>query len=141
MEYTSGKEYREKRRKALNLPSGDTMIIRKLSSMSLAKLFTILGIADKVTEDMTNEEVSALIEKVRDEVKPEAGSEIVNLILTKGVAKPRIVLEDTDNDEELCIEDIDPIDFEPLLTGIMNFVGATQEASEERDFPVEEPIG
>lgn len=141
MEATSAKAYREKRRKSLPLPSGDVFVIRKLGSLALAEVFRILGIADKFTEDTTEDQYQDFIEEARATATVEQAAELIHLILTKGVAKPKIVLEDTESDDELYIEDIDPLDFDTLFNGILNFIGATAEASQEREFPGEQPPG
>lgn len=120
-EITLASEYRAKQRKIVTLPSGFTFEIRKMSPLVFAKMFDVLGYEANVSKEQTE---SIIKEKLE---------EILKLIIPNCVVKPKISLEPTDDEEVLCLEDLEMDDFYTLLDEISNFSGLSEDDMKERE--------
>jgi len=119
LEVTSADEYRARQRKIVTLPSGFVFEIRKMSPLTFAEMFELVGASP-------NDPQGVAEEKVRENVY-----EILKLVIPKCVVSPKISLEATDEDV-LALEDLDMDDFFALLDEISTFSGLGAEDMEER---------
>jgi len=130
-----GRSYREKRRKTVIAPSGDEFTIRKPGARALTKLFKgssgSVVLPEDVEEMLSEEGMKKMAEEVIDK---QSAEEIVNstdeLIMTS-VISPKVVPNETDNDDELWIGDIDMADYFFLSKEIAEFAGVTSEKLSE----------
>lgn len=120
-EVTSAKAYRERQRKIVTLPSGFVFEIKKMSPLTFTKMFELIGVGTDVTGERAEEMVK---EKLYD---------VLKLIIPECVVNPKIVLESTDDEDALALEDLEMDDFFALLNEISEFSGLGEESIKDRD--------
>lgn len=131
---TSGAEYRAKRRKLITLPSGDRFLLKKPGKTALVELMDIFGTqigASELTE-LDYETVMADAEK--EKLSSEQLARLIDVLFINCVLEPKIVFELTDNDDEVWIEEIDPIDTIDLLKQLFEWIDLSPERIKETFF-------
>lgn len=130
-----GRAYREKRRKTVEAPSGDKFTIRKPGARAFTRLFEISGETGEMPEDIEyalSEE--GLREGAKDILSERSPDELVtsmDALILECVIDPKIVADETNNDDELWIEEIDMLDYFFLFREITEFAGVTPEKLRE----------
>ena len=123
---TSASEYRKGKRTVVELPSGATFEIRKLSPLAFGELLNFI----EVREGATEEETTA---KVRGEIV-----NIMKTIIPQCIVTPKIVFDANMTEKEMDkkniidFADLDLNDVFVLLDAVYEFSGLTEEAAEER---------
>ena len=114
---TSPKEYLKGQRKKITLPSGAVFEIRKLSPIAFGEILKITG--PETARDMDD--------VIRDKIV-----DIMKVIVPRCVVKPKITLEETDDEDKLSLEDLEMQDVFALLDEVYAFSGLSTEDTEER---------
>lgn len=131
---TSGAEYRAKRRKVITLPSGDKFLLKKPGKTALVELMDIFGTqigTDELTE-LDYESMMADAEK--EKLSSEQLARLIDVLFVHCILKPKIVFELTDDDNEVWIEEIDPIDTIDLLKQLFEWIDLSPERIKETFF-------
>lgn len=130
-----GRAYREKRRKDVTAPSGDIYTIRKPGARALTKLFK--GSSEKVVlpedidEMLSDESMKEMAEEIIDKQSAEEIIASTDELIIACVINPKIVADETDDDDELWIGDVDIADYFFLSKEIAEFAGVTTEKLRE----------
>lgn len=127
-----GKAYRDKRRKEVTAPSGDVYTIRKPGARAFTKQFKdTIGTAE-VPEDieyaLSEEGMKEAEETVKKELKERTPEELItsmDALILDCVVDPKVVEHETDDDNELWVQDIDLPDYFFLFREITEFAGVT----------------
>ena len=114
---TSPKEYLKGQRKKITLPSGAVFEIRKLSPIAFGEILKITG--PETARDMDD--------VIRDKIV-----DIMKIIVPRCVVKPKITLEETDDEDSLSLEDLEMQDVFALLDEVYAFSGLSTEDTKER---------
>lgn len=125
---SSGSDYRKGKRQVIELPSGFKFLIKKPSGKNLTKL---LNVFEGELTDMGQEHIKELLKNMGTEQI----TEFIDTIMTSCVLQPKIVDHDTENDNEVWIEDIDAEDYVKLFEAVMKFSQMTEGGLEEVSFP------
>ena len=125
-EISSGDDYRKDRVKDFALPSGHTFRIRKPGKVILNKLMEIMNIQ---VDPENPPDVEAF-----DAVDTETTAKLLDVILFSCVVKPKIVIEYTEEKDELWLEDLDPIDAIAIVSEVMYWSDLTKEKIDEALF-------
>lgn len=125
---SSGSEYRKGKRQVVTLPSGFKFLIKKPSGKNLTKL---LNVFEGELTDMSQEHIKELLKNMGTEQI----TEFIDTIMTNCVLRPKIVDHETDNDNEVWIEDIDAEDYVKIFEAVMKFSGVTEGGLDEASFP------
>jgi len=121
--FTTPAEYREKSRKSVELPSGATFEIRKISPLVYSEILEKIGV--KPLEADNPEAENIIRERILD---------VMKYAIPKCVVRPRIAISPDVNDESvLDFDDLDLGDVRVLLDVVYEFSGLTPEANEERE--------
>jgi len=138
---TSGSEYRAKRRKLITLSSGDKFLLKKPGKTALVELMDIFD--TKIDADrITDLDYEIMIEKSKEnQLSSEQLARLIDVLFTHCVLSPKIVFELTDNDNEIWIEEIDPIDTINLLTQLFEWIDLSPERIKETFFRGGQSIG
>ena len=130
-----GRAYREKRRKTLVAPSGDEFVIRKPGAKTYTRQFKGYREPSDLPEDieyaLTDE---GMRESAREALSERSSDELIasmDALIIECVVNPKVVEHETDNDDELWIEEIEMGDYFFLFTEITEFAGVTPEKLRE----------
>ena len=136
-----GRAYRDARRITVEAPSGAEFTIRKPSARATTKLLKSYSDTSKLPESIEDIEYMLSDEgmkeaakealKERSPEKLEETIETMDALIFNCVVDPKIVAEETDNDDELWVEDIDMPDYFFLSKEIMKLAGVTIEKLRE----------
>lgn len=107
-------------RKEVEAPSGYTFTIRQIPTRVYSKLTKISKKRKKLNEKISEDEV------------PEDIIELMDVVLTSCVVKPRITLDPSDTDA-LHIDDVLVEDGVFLIDAVYEYTGVNKEAMEEID--------
>ena len=125
---TSAEVYTQSNRLALELPSGFTIIIRKVPPELLPELTK--GYDERLAQDW---------DKLSREDRAAAIRSVINTltrIVPAVCVEPRVVIKDADPKTEIMFVDIDINDLMAIFTGCFKFSGLSEEEAAERtDFP------
>lgn len=141
MEGTTGASYREKRRKYIELSQGDRFLIRRPGRKALSEMLEIFGIKiskDAAAESLLEDEVR---KKVAENLSEEQVARFIDIVLGQCVVKPKIVFVETEAEDELWIEDVDPEDIMTIFIEVLTFLGIDPEVLEELSFRGKESSG
>jgi len=67
------------------------------------------------------------LESASIEMTPEMTAKIMDVVLEKCIVAPKIVLSETDKDDELWLGDLDPLDGMELMMEILQGSGLTKD--------------
>jgi len=115
------KEYVEKTRKDITLPSGLPVTIRKLPPRLLFKLFSALPVGKTAKEIADTPVLREQFPRLVEEMLPAC------------FVKPKVTLEPTEKDGELYIDDMYPDDVFFAIEAIFRHSGITAERLKERE--------
>jgi len=138
---TSGSEYRAKRRKLITLPSGDKFLLKKPGKTALVELMDIFGTQVAADEIADLDYESVVEESKKTPLSSEQLAHLIDILFTHCVLRPKIVFELTDNDNEVWIEEIDPIDTINLLSQLFEWIDLSPERIKETFFRVGQSAG
>lgn len=138
---TSGAEYRAKRRKIITLSSGDKLLLKKPGKTALVELMDIFGTQIAVGELTELDYESVIAEAEKSPLSSEQLARLIDVLFIHCIMKPKIVFEITDDDNELWIEEIDPIDTIDLLGQLFEWIDLSSERIKETFFRSEQPSG
>jgi len=131
-EYRKCLEDKRRARKDIKLPSGHTFEIRKVSLLTFSKIFKgKMNLLDEIAEQQ-NDEVK-LLELLRTKEVAEMFSE--------AITKPKIVVGEAQDEEELSAKDIDDMDLIVLFNSIIIFNDLDKYTAEKLGFFREESTG
>jgi len=122
----TGREYRERKRnrekeKDFALSDGTIIRIRKPDRYTLTSLMSIMEVPVDPEKDNVNLEDASI------EMTPEMTAKIMDVVLEKCIVAPKIVLSETDKDDELWLGDLDPLDGMELMMEILQWSGLTKD--------------
>ena len=133
-----GKAYRESRRKTVVAPSGDEFVIRKPSARAINKLFASSGEPLEMPEDieyaLSDEGLREAAEAAKKQRTPEEIEELItstDALLIECVVEPKVVADETEDDDELWVAEIDMPDYFFLYKEITELAGVTLEKLRE----------
>jgi len=119
----SAEEYRKLTTKVVKAPSGFEFMIKKLSLKATNRIFQLLGLRETTIDTKTLQEDPELRKNL---------AQVIDIVLTDAVVKPRIVLNVVNPNEELSIVEITYEDGLSLFTEILDFSGLSPEKASER---------
>ncbi len=138
---TSGAEYRAKRRKLITLPSGDKFLLKKPGKTALVELMKILG-AQVAAENVKDLDFESMVEASKEvQLSTEQLASLIDLLFAHCVLRPKIVFEYTEEDDEIWIEEIDPIDTTYLFQEIFVWINLSPESVKDTFFRGRQPPG
>jgi len=130
-----GRSYREKRRKVVVAPSGDEFTIRKPGARTYTRQFKSANEMSELPEDiedmLTDERLEETAKEVMKQQSPEEMLTSMDTLILACVVSPKVVDHETDNDDELWIQEIDMADYFFLFKEITEFSGVTAEKLRE----------
>lgn len=133
-----GREYREKRRREVTAPSGDVYTIRKPGARAFTRQFKDSVGAAKIPDDiehaLSDEGIKEAEEAVKKDLKERSPEELVDSmdeLILACVVDPKVVEHETDDVNELWIQEIDLPDYFFLFREITDFAGVTTEKIRE----------
>ncbi len=131
---TSGNEYRAKRRKIIELPSGDKFWLKKPGKTALVELMDLFDL--NTSADVTELDYDTVMEEAKKKVlSTEELAHLIDVLFVHCVLRPKIVLEYTENDDEIWIEEIDPMDTAALFRELFEWIGFAPEKVKDTFFP------
>ena len=123
---TSASEYRKGKRHVVELPSGATFEIRKLSPLAFGELLNFIEVREGATEEETTARVRSEIVNIMKTIIPQC---IVNPTIA---FEPDMTEEEMDEKNVIDFADLDLNDVFVLLDAVYEFSGLTEEAAQER---------
>jgi len=123
---SSGTEYRKDRIKDFELPSGHTFRIRKPGKAIINQLMEIMQVQIDPENPPTADDFEV--------VDVETTAKLLDIVLFSCVVKPKIVTYYTESDDELWLEDVDPIDAIAIVSEVMYWSDLTKEKIDEALF-------
>jgi len=126
MEITKAEDYIKTRRKHVELPSGATFRIRKIS----ANDFLDVGETPQFFVSMKEKARTAKsTEELLKKLTPDESAKtfrFMNKVVCSGVVEPTIVESDSTDSSEISINDVDDLDKKALFDEIIRFSGMTE---------------
>lgn len=117
---TPAEEFKRENRKIYQLPSGKSVLIRKLKPTDFVEFVTE---AEKLKE---LNKVELLQQAAENPAVFSFGIRAAEVIICKGVLEPKVSIADSLHDvadDEIHISDLNDEDLESLITGILQFSG------------------
>ena len=119
-EIVSARAYKSTKKKIVTLPSGFKFEIRKVPPSVYGDILAILDVSNVGPNEATTLSQKHLVD-------------ILKIIIPRCVVRPKIVVECTDDEDVLCLDDLDYADGFALLDHIYEFSGITAEAAKNRE--------
>ncbi|RJQ26332.1 MAG: hypothetical protein C4589_09860 [Peptococcaceae bacterium] len=117
---TSAEDFKRENRKVYQLPSGKSVLIRKLKPTDFVEFVTE---AEKFKE---LSKVELLQQAAENPAVFDFGVRAAEVIICKGVLEPKVSIAKSFHDvadDEIHISDLNDEDLESLITGILQFSG------------------
>ena len=139
-------KYKENRIRKFDVPSGgEPWTLRKPGSVTIAELFDVynIGVEQDEIQNMSTEELTEVVKEEMENKKASSDmlARVSEVLFRNCVMNPKIVFEETDNEDELYLEYVDPEDYMAILAELMEMIGVSPERIRELLFRGKLPIG